>query len=387
MKARSLRGPCDPGADSTPLATSTPNGSEVGDRLGHVVGGRARPRRSRGAGSTTPSPRRQSNTSPEPGLGPSIRTSRRRTRSKRAMARSPAREGLDASADPLAHPPAVLGRLVTVQLDRPEPDAGWRCRPPADGPRPGRRPTVRTSWGRRLTMSATVAGDTWRGDGAKTKPDGVGAEPDGEQRVLLRRDAADLDEEAVAHRPGPPRPRGQRHPRRHRCPRRRRTAPAGSPERHERLADEDGVVAGGGQPLGVGRRRRYRTRRRPRRRRVSPPPARSARSGSTSKVRQVALVDPDQRRPRRRGPGPARPRRAPRRARRAPSGAARRAKAASSSSPRAATMSSTASAPMSRASHTSAALTGEVLAQHRQPRGRHGRRRGPRGTPRRTRRR
>jgi len=65
------------------------HGVQVGDRLGDVLGPQAAETNMR-LGSTTPSASRQSNTSPEPGLAPSISSQSAPNESNRDTVRSPA---------------------------------------------------------------------------------------------------------------------------------------------------------------------------------------------------------------------------------------------------------------------------------------------------------
>jgi len=72
-------------------------------------------------GSTTPSASRQSNTSPEPGLAPSISSQSAPNESNRDTVRSPAGSP-DGERHALGHPSGVLGALVPVELHGAEPD-------------------------------------------------------------------------------------------------------------------------------------------------------------------------------------------------------------------------------------------------------------------------
>ena len=72
MKSRRSSGSFRPGAASTPLATSTPPGRRWATASA-TLSGRRPPETISRVGSVTPSARRQSNTSPEPGFSPSTR--------------------------------------------------------------------------------------------------------------------------------------------------------------------------------------------------------------------------------------------------------------------------------------------------------------------------
>ena len=186
------------------------------------------------------------------------------------------------------------------------------------------------------------------------KPDRRGPEADREQRVGLGRDAADLDEQVLASS----RPDG--------CPTSSRSC--GRPVRrpHEGLADQDGVVAGLGQPAGVGRRRGSPTRPPRPPRPECGPPARRPRSWSTWNVRRSRWLTPISPAP---APSaaPAPPRRAPRPARPARAASARAAQPELVIVDSAAAMSSTASAPIRRASTTSASCTVKSLRSTGRP--------------------
>ncbi len=229
-------------------------------------------------------------------------------------------------------------------------------------------------------MSATGRRGHLAGRRGEHEPDGVGPHAHGQQGVVLAGDPADLDERRR-------RPRRRRRTSRRapgasgRCPPVRPRPPPGRRSGDQGLADQHGAVAGVGQA----RRRRppadARLGHRHHVRRVSGGASRSARSVSTSKVREVALVHADQVGPGAPAPGRARPRRAPPPGRpgrgRRPGAPARPARRR----PRAATMSRTASAPMSTGVAHVGGAHGEVLAQHRQAAGRPGGRRGRPGEP------
>ena len=95
-------------------------------------------------------------------------------------------------------------RLVAVELHRVQPDP-VRDLDDALGPVVRNTPTVSTSRGNRLTMSRTRSGCTWRRARREHEADRVGAQRDREQRVLLVRDPADLDEHVrpLSARPAP----------------------------------------------------------------------------------------------------------------------------------------------------------------------------------------
>ena len=128
-------------------------------------------------------------------------------------------------------------------------------------------------------MSPAICGATWRGDGAKTKPDRVGAERHRQQGVVLAGGAADLDEhQRRARDPAPPRSSRERRP-----PGRRR---APGPRRPGRRRSR--------RRPAVARRRRCGSPTRPpgpRRRAASGPPARPG-PVSTSKVTRSRWLTP-----------------------------------------------------------------------------------------------
>ncbi len=212
------------------------------------------------AGSTTPSARRQSKTSPDPGDGASTSTCPPRSRRCGAMAAVAGGEGLDDEGHALRHPLGVLGRLVPVELRGAEPGAVHDLHDPLgrlvaehpDGEDLGREP---------LRRCADGWGATWRGRGCEHEPDGVGPEADGQEGVGLRGDAADLHEHALRPRvPGhgvPPTDarggcgrRGRWPGRGTRRPGRRgsRRRPAAGRRRRRRIPDSATATRPGGSP-------------------------------------------------------------------------------------------------------------------------------------------
>ena len=157
------------------------------------------------------------------------------------------------------------------------------------------------------------------------------------------------------------------------CPRRAATAAAAVARADQRLADQHGRYPAAPSRAASSGVARCRTRRPPPRRPGCAAPSRSARSPSTSKVCRSRWFTPTSDAP---APAPARarPRRAPRPGRPARARPATAEKSASSSSLSAATIKSTASAPIEPGVVDVGDAHGEVLAQHRQRRGRPGRR-------------
>ena len=199
MNCRSSSGSLRPGAASTPLETSTPPGRRWVDGLRHVVGAQAARDDEALRGRTTPSARRQSNTWPEPGFCPSTRRKSAPKSSKRAMVRSPAGKALMTVRHAGPHPLRLLGRLVPVHLRRAQTGD-------ADGLDDAlRRLVPEHADGQHVLGQALgdVPGQLHR-DLARRRgeheADRRRAEAHREQRVGLRRDAADLDEQVLAHR-------------------------------------------------------------------------------------------------------------------------------------------------------------------------------------------
>ena len=205
---------------------------------------------------------------------------------------------------------------------------------PLAGASSRKTPTVRIS--RRQPLHDVAAPRVARhlaGRRGEDEADGVRPEADGQQRVGLGGDPADLHEHGspvgtaslsagarpgaaahrvtgrARHRGAPVGARGRGTPPRARPGSRRRPAAGRRPRR--RMPDSATATTSSG---------------------MRGAPGAAARSWSTSKRDEVALVDPDQSRPRRRAPGRARPRRAPRPGRRARAGRPGRPGSASSSS-------------------------------------------------------
>src|SRR5881398_2488739 len=105
MNRRSLRGSLRPlpGAVSTPVETSTPQGRTC-EIASATLSGVSPPARRRRTSSSAPSTCTQSNTRPEPGFGASTSTTSA------------------GPADALANPRPLTGRLATGQLRGLEPD-------------------------------------------------------------------------------------------------------------------------------------------------------------------------------------------------------------------------------------------------------------------------
>ena len=278
----------------------------------------------------------------------------------------PGREGLDGPPTRLADPLGVLDRLEAVQLDGVQPDLVDDLDDPLGRLVPehaDRHRLVRQA----LDDVGHRAGRHLAGRRGEDEADRRGTHAHGQQGVGLGGDAADLHEHAVGlladavagghvtrlRGARPPAAAGPASGPASPPPARRGSRPSAS--RRTSSASADARLGHGHHPgrddVAEGQR----------------PPAVDLEGA------QVALVDPDQSRPRRRGPGRARrPSCTSTRAASEQPAARGRGTIDSSSSLRAATMSSTASAPMSRASHTSRAPTREVLAQHREGTGRPG---------------
>ena len=149
-----------------------------------------------------PSARDQSNTSPEPGLGPSMSTAWAPSSRARSSSGSPATNAL------IKNPTRSATHRLSSTDSRP-----WSC-----APRRPQRSTVCTTCSRlasRNTPTVMVSGGRRRRDLAHTgrrdlpgrrgedEADGVGAHGDRQECILLAADPADLDEhgdDATAHR-------------------------------------------------------------------------------------------------------------------------------------------------------------------------------------------
>ena len=345
MKRRTSVGSLTPGADSTPLATSTPHGRTRSIASATLSGVRP-PARSTRRPDGAPSARDQSNTCPEPGaLGVDhhdVGTEGRRS-GEVAVA---AREGLDDHRHPLADPAGVRVGLVAVQLGAAQAGVVGEL----DHPLAGLVTEDADGEDLRGQPLHDVGGARHREEAGRRRheveADRVGAHGHREERVLLRRDAAHLDEHAVE---ATDEARGDRRPI--------------APDRGAVTSDSPTRTAW--NPASASRR-------------ASAGPAMPDSATRTTPV--------GHRRRRRARPGRCRPRRSPgragsRRSGRRPTPSARSSSASSwtstsassSSSPamawksisswssRAATMSSTASAPMIRARTTSRGSTVKSL--------------------------
>ena len=198
MKLRRSSGSLRPGADSTPVETSTPPGRRWATAWA-TLSGRRPPETMSRWWSVTPSARRQSKTWPDPGFSPSTRRKSAPNSSKRMMVRSPAGKRLDHRVDAGPHPLRLLRRLVPVHLRRAQTgdpdglDDALRClvAEHADGEDVLGQPL------------RDVTGELHRDlprRGGEHEADRRRPEADRQQRIGLRRDAADLDEQVVAHR-------------------------------------------------------------------------------------------------------------------------------------------------------------------------------------------
>ena len=315
MKSRISSGSLRPGADSTPVETSTPAGPQVGDGLAPRCRGAGRRETIRRWWSTTPSARRQSKTWPEPGLSPSTMQVVRAELLEAGDGALAGAEGLDHQRHPGADPLRVLGRLVPVQLRGAQPGGVHGLDHPL------RRLVAEHPDGQDVLGQALgdVAGEL-DGDLPRRRGEDEARPPDAPRLTASRASASEVmpqiltnsssltasapptgwpDEARAAGRPGRRRARASRRPGW------RRSRPRPAAGRRPRR----------GSPTPPPRARRP----------GSSPASAHARSWSTCEGPQVALVHADDARPRRPAPAPARARRAPRPARRAPSSSARAA--------------------------------------------------------------
>ena len=136
-KASSLCGSFFPGARSTPVDTSTPNGCRW--TMAASTLSASRPPDDEQAPVGRPRPRPAASRTPRPSPGWSRRSggTRQPNSSKRLMAGLPGAERLDGARDPCRDPLAVLDRLVPVELHRPEADGVGDLDDPAAATRRG----------------------------------------------------------------------------------------------------------------------------------------------------------------------------------------------------------------------------------------------------------
>src|SRR5690606_24075133 len=288
--ARTLLGSLRPGADSTPEATSTPHGRTTRTASPTFSGVRPPARMMRRCAGA-PSASDQSNTSPEPGVGESTRKASAAYSSAWSRRGSPAGNALMSSG--------TRWRIQWVSAGDSLPWS-WTARSPAACATSTTRsrassrntPTVTISDGRRRAISAARCGAIWRGDGAKTKP--TASAP---MATTSRASSSDVTPHTLTNierrlpirSPGPGagarpgRPQGG-------------DGGRGVAGRDQRLADEHGVEPGVGQRGDA----------------VGAPDARLGRPDHTRRHgpghpdrplvvdlerHEVALVDPDERRP------------------------------------------------------------------------------------------
>ena len=281
-KARTLPGSLRPGADSTPVDTSTPKGWRWA-MASATLSAWSPPDTMSRAGSTTPSARRQSKTSPDPGDWASTRTVVRAVVVDAGDVAVPGREGLDGERHALA-PPSGCPRRVSSPCS---------CAP--------RRPmpfTISTTRVRRLVAEHPDREDLGRQAlddaphrlgrdlarrGGEDEADGVGAQGHGQQGVGLG------VMPQIFTSTGSPRPAAAPRCAAVACP---DAMPGEGPHRggavgrpHQGLADQHGLVAGVGQARARRRRRGSPTRPRPR-----------PRGGSARQARGAPGVDREGRR-------------------------------------------------------------------------------------------
>ena len=193
--AHACGGPCAPAL--TPRRSTRPRRRGADGRWRRRRCRRARPPDTMSrAGSTTPSARRQSKTSPDPGDSASTSTAPAPYSSKRAMLRCPAGKALMVRAIRAATQRVSSVDLVPVQLGGPQPDAVHDLHHPggrlvAEDPHRedlGRHALDDAPHGLRRHLARRRGED---------EADGVGPQPHRQQGVGFGRDPADLHEHGV----------------------------------------------------------------------------------------------------------------------------------------------------------------------------------------------